>query len=1381
MTDSGEGDGAASQAARLQRLASYVPRPVLRYLRAGGGGHEAPVERLDAAVLFADVSGFSSLAERLGGLPAGAERLSRVLNRYLSAILDRIVAQGGVPVDFAGDAVIAAWRVGHEVGSLEEAVRRAAGAAAVLRDELGDYQADEETRLSLSIGVGAGPMWSTVVVDPSGRSFFFFFSGSALSGAVEAQDATSRGSAAASPEAGRLLAGWARTQDIGEGVVRLAEVPVGGPPVPASPVDVLPEEVERLYAFMAPPVRAVVQAGHGGWLAELRHVSVGFLSLRTGEADPEGEARAIRRAVALISEEVRELGGAIVQLVSDDKGVTVVCAWGLPGQGHEDVAARAVTGLLSTSTRLREAGFGADVGVATGRLFCGDRGNDHRREYALVGVTMNRAARLMQAADGQVFCDPATHQEAKGVGLLQFTPTPPLKLKGFPEPVPAQEARRENGVGGSEGGTASPGPGPALVGRGAEVEGILRKLSGPRDGPGGPPAVLITGEAGVGKSAILGAVAWAAAEGGHRVLRGLARSLDRRTAYGAWGPILLQALGSPPPAGVERWLHGVLSELGVPDGPAQAPLLNPLLGLQLAETPFTRQLDGEGRLELTNRLVVELLTRSGGSERTLILLDDAQHLDSASWSLLEEMRDAPGGLALLLAARPPQEAERGEEWAGLLGWAREVELSALPEVDSARLLAEDLGCREVEEGLRDFVFKRAGGNPLFIREICAALRADGSVRVAGGRATLAAVGSRALPNLPRRIEGLVARRVDGLPREDQLVLKIASVVQRPFSGELLQDVHPLSVPREVVESALDRLQGAGLLMKETGERGGFDFAHTVVRDTAYGTLLFEQRQLLHASVAEWFEARDGDGLAGVHSFLAYHFTAGERLEKGVQYNDLAGGEALASYANREALDFLRTARECEERLGRPGPARLRSVRSERISEALLRIGDSRAAMEEAIHGLRTLGHGALNPWVGLPRSLTTNLVRHRARASGKILRKERPADAEARSLAYRLFDHLARGAYLDLDNVGTVHATLRCLEVAEGLGPSPELVQAYATVSLAFGLVPWHAGARFFGELCEEALEVTGERDSLVEAFARELMAVYLSGVGSWARADAHLQRALTLFERFGQETEVGMVLQQHARNLSHRADFQALAEVDERILGERRDIPYELAWGTNNVVEHLLAVADDPGEPLQRALDNLELVEVTKQFPGIRAVNLGLLAVAEWRAGAHEAALEAAERALPELEAGPPTAFGIFPAYWGTAATFLALEEAAPGEESRERARDGARRGLKQLRNFAKRYPIASARYLIYLGRRHWVGSRRKKALLCWDEALEHAVALEMPYEQALVHRALGAAGVSLGLPGPEAHRAEAAALLRGLGVGEGKVERMMVDPTWD
>ena len=172
--------------------------------------------------------------------------------------------------------------------------------------------------------------------------------------------------------------------------------------------------------------------------------------------------------------------GSVHQFTIDDKGVTLIAAWGLPHVSHEDDAIRAVEAARAIRASLADRRLGTSIGITTGRIFSGRRGSDRRREYAILGAVVNLSARLMQAAGEGILCDEETARRAGE--RITFGRVGPLQLKGREEPVPAFRPRVD-----SRAATRTTAP---LIGRARERDLLRGALDGLAGGEPGGVVVL---------------------------------------------------------------------------------------------------------------------------------------------------------------------------------------------------------------------------------------------------------------------------------------------------------------------------------------------------------------------------------------------------------------------------------------------------------------------------------------------------------------------------------------------------------------------------------------------------------------------------------------------------------------------------------------------------------------------------------------------------------------------------------------------------------------------------------------------------------------------------------------------------------------------------
>ena len=163
-----------SNTALTELLASYVPQLIQNRVLANPAPIESPVaEEVQAAILFADISGFTLLTEKLAEKgPTGVETLARILNEYFGQLIDIIHEYGGDVVKFAGDGVIAVWPIVSDLPVPEDLTRagivqtisradqwqwtmRVAECALKIRERLTNYKVCPRGRCVQSLGVPA--------------------------------------------------------------------------------------------------------------------------------------------------------------------------------------------------------------------------------------------------------------------------------------------------------------------------------------------------------------------------------------------------------------------------------------------------------------------------------------------------------------------------------------------------------------------------------------------------------------------------------------------------------------------------------------------------------------------------------------------------------------------------------------------------------------------------------------------------------------------------------------------------------------------------------------------------------------------------------------------------------------------------------------------------------------------------------------------------------------------------------------------------------------------------------------------------------------------------------------------------------------------------
>jgi predicted ATPase len=885
----------------LDALVSYVPPNVRR--RLAGGPSELPhADHFDGSVLIADISGFTRMTEQMAGRgPEGAETLTHLLNAYFGRLIDSVHAYGGEVTTFTGDGLIAVWPREPEE-ELADVLHCGTACALSLAEIQSDHP--EAGRLSVRVGISAGPLRALELGGLHGRRFSLL-GGEPLEAASGASEAAETGQVAVDDECWPLLVERAHGEPVADGYTRVIDV---GPGPQREPRDQhAPAAPALLAPYIPPPVMSREGIGQGDWLAELRRVTVVFVNLPG--VDHLAKPQLVQQAVVALQRNFDLHEATINNLTVDAKGTSVLAATGLPPLSHDDDPVRAVRAAMAVARSLAQERWLAGIGVATGRAFCGPVGNRLRREYALAGDVVNTAARLMShaLADGgpavTVLCDAATERVTRQ--RIDWAPARELELKGKLGTFSAYTPMRRHAT------TASGGR--DTLGRRPEREALARGVT--LAGDGTSQLIVLEGEPGMGKSRLLLEATAEAAAAGTRRLSGSGDPIERAAPYHAWRSVFATLLGAEEGAEPNVRAAQVLSAMPESLRPL-APLLNLMLGLELADTEESGRLQGDRRTHVTRRLLLDLLA-DAAEPLLLIAIDDAHWLDSGSWGLIQELVGRELPLCIMLATRPG--AGMAPEYDELLAEAStsRISLAPLNAGESVAIACERLGVREVPDSVARLVVEKSAGNPLFTEELAYALRDSGLIEIDSGRCRVASGRDLATLAMPETVEGIIGSRIDRLEPQPELVLKVASAVGLTFAPDVIHDVYPLVEGRELIGQSLDTLVRRDLtLFIPPPPSVSYSFRHPLTREVAYNRMLFSQRRELHRVLAAWFERRYAGNLEPVYATLAHHWSRAGDVTKACEYLALASEQTFANGMSREAANL---GLQAVELLGEPLP------------------------------------------------------------------------------------------------------------------------------------------------------------------------------------------------------------------------------------------------------------------------------------------------------------------------------------------------------------------------------------------------------------------------------------------------------------------------------
>jgi len=640
--------------------------------------------------------------------------------------------------------------------------------------------------------------------------------------------------------------------------------------------------------------------------AERRRLTVMFVDLAgsttlSSQLDPEDLRELIRSYQKAIAVEVQRYDAHVAQYLGD--GVLVY--FGYP-RAHEDDAERAVRAALAivriVAAQHAPEGrpLAAHIGIATGLVVVGDLlDTGATKEYAVIGETPNLAARLVQlAAPSEIVVSAQTRALTRNV--FEMRELGPQNLKGLPERVVAfsvlSERAAETRFDAHQGAQLT-----AMVGRDDELARLADLWERAEHGRG--QVVLITGEAGIGKSRILRALADALAARRHVRITNQCSPYHADSALYPMIQQLLRAAGIGPSESAEEQLDRIEALLEGA-GKTELALTAALLGLDGERRYGKFDLTPEQQRIRTFEMLLSRLVRVSRREPVFWVLEDAHWIDPTTLELvalcLDRIADVP--VLAVITARPDFPHDFGHR-----AHVTRMTLGRLGPRQIASMVSNLAGGKPLPEAVLSQIVTKTDGVPLFVEELTKTILESGVLRERGNAYVLE--GPLRKLSVPASLHDSMMARLD---RHQPLkeVAQMAACIGREFALDLLSTISGLR--EDELRDALARLEDAEIVFRRrTLKDPQYVFKHALVRDAAYESLLKATRQAIHARIVA---ALEGASEAPPEIVAQHAFEAG-LAEKAVDCWQKAGAQAIARPAYQEAISHITQALRLAEGMG----------------------------------------------------------------------------------------------------------------------------------------------------------------------------------------------------------------------------------------------------------------------------------------------------------------------------------------------------------------------------------------------------------------------------------------------------------------------------------
>jgi len=897
----------------LEVVTAYIPMAVAAPML------EAPVSgpiglSLEGTVMFADIDGFTPLAERFSQADSaeGAEKLTDLVDRFLD-ILIRITAQyGGDLQKFGGDAGMVLFQ--GEQHALR-AVTASLEFQAAMKAEMGEVETPfGRFPLRVAIGMGSGRMLGLGLGDRAGRELLPV--GHPLATMGRAQSAAPPAETVLDVSTYHACRGMVDCVPLGDDlyqVLALREKPSahGVMALPQPPqveerdllvwflsrLDALtpylaPSLLERLVA--APTLDRIRMWSERRWVTVMMLAVTGLPDLLPYWGDEAKLQQAITEpnaAFIQIRDAIQRYDGIVNKIAVAPSGAYIMALFGAPN-AHEDDPLRAVLAALE----LQEM-FGGTLsfGINTGYVFAGDVGTARRREYTVMGDEVNLAARLMsKCAPGEIWLGPNTSSHPSVTRRVAGEFGAPTRFKGKAEPLAPFVARGLRQV--FLGAPASDIP---IVGRDDECAQLTRVLDAVLAGES--RAVLLHGAAGVGKSRLMQELTRSAEKRGFAVHLGVTPSYAAHLPYAGWDAALTSLLGldMASPEAHQRTLETVLERYGIAPWAA---LLAPLVGLTVPPSPDVLALPPTMRDTQRQSMFLELWQQAAREQPRLLILDSVHWMSPASLDMLDILLNTPVGAPLLIVATHRDES--AATYAPVLRrWSTDERLIDLPlgplSDESMQTLVQRLfEDMPLPETVTQWVAGRSSGLPLFATEAVRALINSGVLRRRDHSWEL--TGSLEDFPLPDMVYGLIQSRIDQLSPPDRHLLRAAAAI----GDEMMVPTLVAAYGEEsdtAVRRRIPQLSPFGLSPRDIE---WLIFRQPLVREVAYRGLPHRIQRLIHQRLTEYLGYYREKAAPNWLTLMAYHAYEARMWEEAVAVNLELGQQAVRLYLAVQARQAL---------------------------------------------------------------------------------------------------------------------------------------------------------------------------------------------------------------------------------------------------------------------------------------------------------------------------------------------------------------------------------------------------------------------------------------------------------------------------------------------
>ncbi|XP_023383344.1 adenylate cyclase type 10-like [Pteropus vampyrus] len=818
-------------------------------------GLEPELATAQGVLLGVHVTGFTALMDRFsltGKSEHDVDKLAHIFSYYISDIVEHVLCFGGDILNITGNVLLALWTV--EQNQLSDIITLVAKCSLEIQEKFGVYHTREGQDLQLKIGLSAGRI-SQVVVGDEQRQYLLVF-GRDVDDVQLAQRLAQANEIVLSWNCWKLCEQYMFEVEImkEDEAVKLRDMRI------IDPFD-FDEHFDKClnylphYRTSADTLRTALELDPDSALEQTlrKHIMKNLLK-KIDEGQPMeyiSESRTvtmvlvnlefhktawmlhfchlIQEAALYISTVIEKGGGQLIQIFMFEKSCMFLCVFGLPGEKKPDECAYALESSFSIFSfcweNLAEIKL-VSISITNGPVFCGMVGAVARHEYTVIGPKVSLVARMITAYPGLVSCDEVTYLRSM-LPTYNFKKLPGKMMKNISNPGKMYEflGHRRCVMFGKRHLAREKNVNHLLLDREKELEAFRMAQQGCLHQKKGQ-AVLYEGGRGYGKSQLLAEINFLGQKEGHRVLPLTLKEADSKQYFYAIQTLMaiFFEIDSCPACYRQEYLHKQLH--GMVEEPLHC-LFNDLFFVKFPLSFKVSHMDDLARQRKIKAFFFQVLQEAARETPLIFLIDEAQHMDAASWEFLGTLlSSAP--IIMVMTLTPTFT---------LCSWAQHflqspqtilVPISKLAANSLLRMACWELRVVSIPQELQIYLTHRCFGNPLYCEVLCQDLLSKDillfhdlqkveeenskweTLSVNAMKSTMYSISPASSEEdlkelyvctvkddvnldtvlLPPLLKEVAVSQLDQLSPEEQLLIKCAAVIGHSFHIDLLQHLLP---------------------------------------------------------------------------------------------------------------------------------------------------------------------------------------------------------------------------------------------------------------------------------------------------------------------------------------------------------------------------------------------------------------------------------------------------------------------------------------------------------------------------------------------------------------------------------------------------------------